>query len=148
MFIIFDESAAQGLTSELKESEACETVGEARRVQKTHAYTYMSEGSDGFLNEDEEPLPDDAPYDCYDTVEAQDGDWPPIPGALALDDLPLELFRLLMAKAGRYLIETTLNGSSFAISLDREDDLVNALCSAGYEVRRDDDLINSLGAQL
>jgi hypothetical protein len=147
-FVVFDESAARELASELKEIEACQTVGEARRVQETLAYTYMPGGSDGFLDEDEKLLPDDAPYDCYDTGEAQDGDWPPMPGALALDDLPLELLHLLTAKAGEYLIETTLNGSSFAIPLDREDDLVNALRSAGYEVRRDDDLIDSLGVQL
>jgi hypothetical protein len=61
----------------------------------------MLGGSDGFLDEDEESLPDDAPYDCYNTPEAQDGEWPPMPGAYALDDLPVELLRLLMAKAVR-----------------------------------------------
>jgi hypothetical protein len=146
-FIIFDESAAEGLASELEEIEACATVGEARRLQKTLGYTYMPGGSDGFLDDEEEPLPDDAPYDCYDTPEAQDGEWPPMPGASALDDLPIELLRLLTAKAGGYLIDTTLSGSSFAIPLAREDDLVNVLRSAGYAVRRDDDLINSLGRQ-
>jgi hypothetical protein len=52
-----------------------------------------------------------------------------------------------MAKAAGYLIDTTLSGSSFAIPLAREDDLVNALRSAGYAVRRDDDLISSLGVR-
>jgi hypothetical protein len=144
-FIIFDESAAEGLASEIEEIESCRTVGEARRVQQTLGYTYMPGGSDGFLDEDEEPLPDDAPYDCHDTPEAQDGEWPPMPGAYALDDLPMGLLRLLTAKAGGRLIDTTLNGSAFAIPLEREDDLVNTLRSAGYVVRRDDDLINSLG---
>ena len=51
----------------------------------------------------------------------------------------------LLRPAGGYLIETTFGGSSFAIPLDREDDLVNALRPAGYEVRRDDRPINSLG---
>jgi hypothetical protein len=147
-FIIFDESAAEGLASELEEIEACETVGDARRVRETLGYTYMPGGSDDFLDEDGEPLPDDAPYDCWDTGEAQEGDWPPMPGAYALDDLPLELLRPLTAEAGGRLIDTTVNGSSFAIPLNRQEDLVRILRSAGYEVRRGDDLINSLGVQL
>jgi hypothetical protein len=145
--IIFDESRAVGLAREIEKIELCGTVGEARRLQERLGYTYMPGGIDGFLDEDEEPLPDDAPYNCYDMPEAEDGEWPPMPGSYALDDLPIDLLRLLTARAGGRLIDTTLNGSTFTIPVEREDDLVNTMRSAGYAVRRDDDLINNLGIQ-
>jgi hypothetical protein len=105
-FIIFDESAAKGLASEIEEIESCRTVGEARKMQQTLGYTYMPGSSEDFLDEDGEPLPDDRPYDCHDTPEAQDGEWPPMPGAYAFDDLPVDLLRLLIAKAGGRLIDS------------------------------------------
>jgi hypothetical protein len=49
------------------------------------------------------------------------------------------------AGAGRAVIDTTLNGSYLAIPLDREADLVHSVRSAGFEMRRDDGLVASIG---
>ena len=38
----------------------------------------------------------------------------------------------------------TMSGSSFAVPLDREADLLAVARSGGYEVRRDDGLVGSL----
>jgi hypothetical protein len=68
-----------------------------------------------------------------------------MPDSYALDNLPRELLRELIAGAGAEVMHTVLNGSCFAIPLEKEDDLLTVLRSAGYEVRRDDGLISSIG---
>ena len=140
-FIIFEESDVTALAEEIEAVMACETVGEARKLQETLSRTYLPGGD---LEDGEgEPLPDDAPYDWTDTGEAQEGEWPPMAGGYALGDLPVDLLQELAAHAGGHLIHT-MSGSSFVIPLDREDALRGVLRSVGYEFRRDDGLVNSL----
>jgi hypothetical protein len=133
---------AEGLAAEIGAIQACTTVGQARTLEPTLKFTWVP-GSD-FEDDEGEPLPDDAPYSWSETSAAGDGDWPPMPDAYALDDLPVALRRELVAKAGAEVEHTTLNGSYFAIPLDREMDMVSVLRSAGFEVRRDDGLIASI----
>lgn len=143
-FILFDNAKAVGLSDELAQIRACTTVGETRRLIGTLAYTYIP-GND-FEDKDSDPLPDDAQYDCDGTPEAQDGEWPPMPGAYGVDDLPLSLLQELAANAGGRLVHT-FSGSSFVVPATPEDKMTDVLRAAGYQVRRDDDLINSLGTQ-
>lgn len=144
-FIIFKETAASGLAEEIAAIEACRTVGEARRLNDSVVYTYVPGGVDDFPDEDGEPLPDDAPYNSDDIGEVQDGEWPPMAGAHALDALPPDLVGLLIDKADGRLVHT-MSGSALNIPLTREEDLVSVIRSAGYSVYRDDGLVNSLNS--
>jgi hypothetical protein len=137
--VLLSEDLAQAISSEIIELEACGTVGEARRLD-----SLLMPSSD-FEDDDGDPLPDDAPYDLNDSEAVQNGEWPPMPGGYALEDLPEKLLRELMAKAGAKVVDTTLSGSFFAVPLDREADMVNVLRSAGYEVIQDGSLIYSIG---
>jgi hypothetical protein len=142
-FTVLDATLAEGLSSEIEAIEACATVGQARALEPALKFTWLP-GND-FEDDDGEPLPDDAPYDWSQTVAAQDGDWPPMPDQYALERLPSELLNALITRAGAEVHHTVLNGSYFAIPLEREADMVDALRSAGFEVRRDDDLVASIG---
>ena len=142
-FILFDATTAEVLSDEIAAIMDCSTVGEARRPEPTLACTYLP----GIDIEDDEgnPPPDDAPYDWRETGEAKEGEWPPLPGGSGFHELPLELLQDLTAYAGGHLVDT-MSGSSFAVPLDREADLVTLVHAAGYKIRRDDGLISSLSA--
>ncbi len=79
-------------------------------------------------------------------MDAGGSDWPPMPDALALAHLPADLLGELEARAGAGVVETMFNGPFFAIPLDREDDLIGVLRSAGFGVCRNDALIVSIDA--
>jgi hypothetical protein len=121
----------------------CSTVGEARQLEPTLSCTYLP-GSD-FEDEEGNPLPDDAPYNWRQTGEAEAGEWPPLSDGYSYGygELPLELLQGLTTSAGGHLVHT-MSGSSFAVPLERETDLVTVVRRSGYEVRRDDGLLGSL----
>ncbi|WP_422733385.1 hypothetical protein ACN26Y_21475 [Micromonospora sp. WMMD558] len=68
-----------------------------------------------------------------------DGDWPEMVTSRALTLLPRDL-RARLAKS----VPTALNGDYLEIPLTAEIELVAALQERGFEVTRDDDLINQL----
>lgn len=142
-FAVLDATLAEGLSSEIEAIQACATVGQARALEPTLEFTSLP-GND-FEDDDGEPLPDDTTYDWSQTVAAQDGDWPPMPDRYALEGLPSELLNALIFGAGAEIHHTMLNGSYFAIPLEREADMVDILCSAGFEIHRDDDLVARIG---
>ena len=142
-FAVLDATLAEGLSSEIEAIQACTTVGQARALEPTLKFTGFPDGD--FEDEDGGPLPDDAPYDWSQAAAVQDGDWPPMPDQYALEGLPTELLNALITRAGAEAQHTMLNGSYFAIPLEREGDMVDVLRSAGFEARRDDDLVASIG---
>lgn len=142
-FAVLDEALAQGLANEIEAIQTCKTVGQARRLAPTLEFTWLP-GSD-FEDDNGEPLPDDGLYDWSQTASVEDGDWPPMPDQYALDHLAAELLNELISRAGAEVQHTTLNGSYFAVPLERETDMVSVLRSAGISVRRDDDLVASIG---
>jgi hypothetical protein len=141
-FALLDQEHAQGLSKEIAGIQACTTIGQVRQVEPTLIHTWVPDID--FEDEECERLSDDTPYDWSSTGDVSDGDWPPMPDSYALDFLPRQLIRALIARAGAKVEHTTLNGPYFAIPLDREEDLISVLRSAGYAARRDDDLISSL----
>jgi len=143
-FAVLDATLAEGLSREIEAIQACATVGQARALEPTLKFTWLP-GND-FEDDDGEPLPNDSPYDCTQTVAAQDGDWP-MPDQHALEGLSSELLKALITRAGAGVHHTMLNGSYFAIPLEREADMVDVLRSAGFEVSRDDDLVANIGLQ-
>ena len=145
-FAILDLSHAEGLAAEIKAIKACTTVGQARRLQPTLEFTWIPGGD--FEDDEDELVPDDARYAWQETAAVADGDWPPMPDALALEQLPADLLRKLTEEAGAEVLETVFNGPFFAIPLEREADLMNVVRSVGYEVHGDDSLIASIGAEM
>jgi hypothetical protein len=145
-FAILDLRHALGLAAQIKAIKACTTVGKARRLQPTLEFIWIPGGD--FEDDEDELVPDDAPYAWEETASVGDGDRPPMPDALALDHLPAELLRKLAEEAGAEKLETVFNGPLLAIELDREADLRNVARSVGYQVHRDDTLIASIGAEM
>jgi hypothetical protein len=142
-FAVLDETQAEGLAREIRAVQACTTEGQARKLASKLQFTWVPDID--VDEEDDEQLPDDAPYDWSKTGAAVDGDWPPMPDQISLENLPADLRQELINKAGATVEFTTLNGDFLAIPLDREDDLVNVIRSAGYDVHRNDELIGIIG---
>lgn len=82
---------------------------------------------------------DDDLLDIHDVSCVADGDWPPMVTTRAFDLLPKDLQARFGGSA-----DTTLNGDYLEIPLDCEAEIVAALRERGFEVRRDDKLINIL----
>jgi hypothetical protein len=142
-FAVLDETQAEGLAREVRAVQACTTVGQARELASKLQFTRVP--NIDVDEKDDEQLPDDAPYDWSRTGAAEEGDWPPMPDQVSLENLPADLRQELINKAGARIEFTALNGDFLAIPLDREDDLVNVLRSAGYDVHKNDELIGIIG---
>lgn len=72
-------------------------------------------------------------------VAVSEGDWPPMVTSRAFDLLPKDL----QARFGTRHA-TALHGDYLEIPLTAEEELVAELRDRGYQVTRDDDLINTL----
>lgn len=142
-FAVLEAAQAEALAREVQAVRACTTAGQARALAGTLQFTWVPDIDPD--DDAEQQPPDDAPYDWSQTIAAAEGDWPPMPDQVSLETLPAGLRRELISKAGATVEFTALNGDYLAIPLDREADLVNVLCSAGCEVRRNDELIGVIG---
>jgi hypothetical protein len=85
---------------------------------------------------------DDARFDIGELGPVADGDWPGMVTSRALTLLPKEI----KARFGKD-VDTAFNGDYLEIPLAAEGELVAALRERGFEVTRDDDLINTLGGR-
>jgi hypothetical protein len=108
------------------------TFGEARRVEVRHVGWNPA---DPEYSEDH----DDAPFDITELGAVVEGDWPSMVASRATDLLPKDLQQRFGTPT-----DTVLNGDYLTIPATAEAELVAALQERGYEVRRDDDLINTL----
>lgn len=110
------------------------TWREARNVAVRH--TWNPAGPEYVEPDDHD---DDEPFDINELDAIADGNWPTIVTNRALKLLPKDI----QAQIGKD-VPTVFNGDYLEIPLAAEDELVAALRERGFEVTRDDDLINTL----
>ncbi|GIF48219.1 hypothetical protein DFJ67_3494 [Asanoa ferruginea] len=110
------------------------TWGQARAVNPHHTYNPVPD-----LDDDPEERPDDAAFDIHDVGLVSQGDWPPMVTGRILDLLPKELWSTF----GEVEF-TALNGDCLEIPVSREAEIVAVLWEHGYELTRDDELIQIL----
>ncbi|MEV1328527.1 hypothetical protein AB0J20_02985 [Micromonospora costi] len=128
-----DADTAAGEAADIRALAAARTWGEARQVQMTRLWNPARPG--GY----EDEYADDRPFDITELGAIVDGDWPKMVTARALAVLPQDL-------QDRYgeIVLTVHDGEYLKVSLGGEAALVAELRERGYEVTRDDDLINLL----
>ncbi|MGW3611075.1 hypothetical protein ACWD6N_14455 [Micromonospora sp. NPDC005163] len=130
-----DAPTAAGEAAEIRALASARTWGEARQVQMTHLWNPA--GPDYYEPKDDHA--DDKPFDITELGAIVDGDWPKMVTVRALDVLPQDL-------QDRYgeVVLTVHDGEYLKVPLDGEAELVAELRERGYEVTRDDELINLL----
>ncbi|MEU1245529.1 hypothetical protein [Micromonospora arida] len=130
-----DAGTAIEEAAEIRALAAARTWGEARQVQMTH----LSHPAGTDCYEPEDGYADDQPFSITEVGAVVEGYWPPMVTTRALDVLPQDL-------RDRYgkLVLTVHNGEYLDVPIDCEAELVAELRERGYEVSRDDDLINLL----
>ncbi|MET7709902.1 hypothetical protein [Micromonospora sp. NPDC005413] len=130
-----DARIAAGEAAEIRALATARTWGEARQVQMTH----LSHPAGPDCYEPEDGYGDDEPFDITEVGAVVEGYWPPMVTTRALDVLPQDL-------RNRYgkLVLTVHTGKYLEVPLACETELVAELRGRGYEVTRDDELINLL----
>ncbi|MBM2620262.1 hypothetical protein JIG36_32585 [Actinoplanes sp. LDG1-06] len=132
---------ADGATA-AEEARAVVALGEAQTWGEARAVVFAGDGwnpADPDYDEDADEHTDETPFDINELGAVIDGNWPKMVTVRALTLLPEDL----RAKFGTVEF-TTHNGEYLDIPLTAENDLVAALRERGFEVTRDDDLINAL----
>jgi hypothetical protein len=130
-----DANTAADEAQEIVAIATSRTWGEARRVAPRH--TWNPVGPE--YHDPEDGPADDEPFDINKVGLVQQGDWPDMVTSRALKLLPKDLQARFGVDA-----DTVLNGDYLEIPLDREAELVAELRERGFEVSRDDELINVL----
>ncbi|MEV1143930.1 hypothetical protein [Micromonospora sp. NPDC049799] len=131
-----DADTATEEGAEIRALASARTWGEARQVQMTHLDNPA--GPDCY-EPDDDAYADDKPFKITEVGAVVEGYWPPMVTTRAFDVLPEDL----QDQYGK-VVYTVHNGEYLEIPLDREGELVPELREHGYEVTRDDDLINLL----
>ena len=130
-----DAETAASEAAEITAIAAASTWGEARALRTEHAWNPVGPE----YHDPEDGPADDAAFDINEVGSVQDGDWPPMVATRAFRLLPQDLRDRFGASSA-----TVFNGDVIEIPLDREAELVAELRERGYEVTRDDELINVL----
>jgi hypothetical protein len=130
-----DAGTAAEETHEIVAIASARTWGEARSVAVRHTWNPAAAEYDGNLDEHG----DDARFDILDLGSVFDGDWPGMVTSRAVTVLPKDL----QARYGKN-VATVFNGDYLEIPLAAEGELIAALRERGFEVTRDDNLINTL----
>ncbi|MEU4477762.1 hypothetical protein AB0F68_06795 [Micromonospora sp. NPDC023966] len=131
-----DANTATEEAEEIKALAAARTWGEARQVQMTHLWNPA--GPECYEPEDDD-YADGKPFDINELGTVMEGDWPRMVTERALELLPEDL----QDRFGKRQF-TAHNGDFLEIPIDHESELVAELRERGYEVTRDDELINVL----
>ncbi|WP_434740276.1 hypothetical protein [Micromonospora sp. SH-82] len=130
-----DGNTAAEEAAEIRAIAAARTWGEARRIQTTHVTNPADPEN---YNPEEDPA-DEEPFDINELGSVVEGDWPPMVAERAVTLLPEELRTRFGDQQA-----TVLNGDLLEIPLSSETELVAELRRRGYQVHRDDELINVL----
>ncbi|MEO3768995.1 hypothetical protein [Micromonospora sp. B9E7] len=115
---------------------AARTWGEARQVRMIHLWNPA--GAE--YHDPEDGYADDKPFTITEVGAVADGDWPQMVTGRAFTVLPQDL----QDRYGKRQV-TVHNGDYLEIGVAGEGELVAELRQRGYEVTRDDELINLLG---
>ncbi|MET7669701.1 hypothetical protein [Micromonospora luteifusca] len=130
-----DAGTATEEAAEIQALAAARTWGEARQVQMTH----LSNPAGPEYHEPKNEYADDRPFDITRVGAVEDGNWPPMVTKRAFTVLPQDL----QDRYGKRQV-TVHNGDYLEIAVAAEDELVAELRQRGYQVSRDDALINQL----
>ncbi|MEU8329329.1 hypothetical protein [Micromonospora sp. NPDC048839] len=131
-----DAGTATEEAAEIRALAAARTWGEARQVRMTHLWNPA--GPD--YHDPEDGYADDKPFDVTGVGAVADGRWPRMVTERAFTVLPQDL----QDRYGKRQV-TVHDGDYLEIPVAGEGELVAELRERGYEVTRDDALINQLG---
>jgi hypothetical protein len=144
-FCIFEEAdQLETYSTEILAIQNCTTTDQLARLIPTLTVAHPPMDLDDL----EESYEEDSPWDWRETGAVGDGDWPPMPTANALEIFPDDdpIFDDLQNSVGCEFKSTVLNGDYLRIPLDKEPELLAVFAKYGIEARRDDRLIEPLGA--
>jgi hypothetical protein len=128
-----DASTAATEADELTAIVTAPTFGAAAAVPAVHISNPAADTvEDGGADPDE-------PMDIFRCYGVEDGDWPPMVTSRALHLLP----QAIQQEYGRRVV-TNFNGDYLDVPLDMESSIVQALSRLGFDLTRDDNLINVL----
>ncbi|MEU8179168.1 hypothetical protein AB0B86_00165 [Micromonospora sp. NPDC049047] len=130
-----DAATATATAAEIRALAAAQTWGEARQVQMTHLWNPAGPE----YHEPEDGYADDKPFDITTVGAVEDGTWPSMVTKRAFTVLPQDL----QDRYGKRQV-TVHDGDYLEIAVASEGELVAELRARGYEVTRDDALINLL----
>ncbi|MFG1841820.1 hypothetical protein ACGFH8_25735 [Micromonospora sp. NPDC049175] len=134
--VFADAGTATEEAAEIQALADARTWGEARQVRMTHLWNPAGreyhDPKDGYA--------DDMPFDITEVGAVADGNWPPMVTKRAFTVLPQDL----QDRCGKRQV-TVHDGDYLEIPVAGEGGLVAELRERGYEVTRDDALINQLG---
>jgi hypothetical protein len=132
--VLLPEDVAKAFAADHQAIWSLKTYGEARRFQPRSL-----NGLPGLDDDEYDDIPaDEDPYTVTLTNEYLNGEWPPPAATIALDELPEDLEDI-----GEQ-VEHFPNFPTLRIDSATEADLVRVLNQRGYEVRRDDELVNRI----
>jgi len=144
-FCIFEEAdQLETYSAEIVAIQHCRTTDQLARLIPT--LTVARPPVD--LDDLEEGYEQDSPWNWLETGAVGDGDWPPMPTANALEIFPPDdpILDDLQDIVGCEVVTTVLNDDYLRIPLDKEPELLAVFAKHGIEARRDDRLIEPLGA--
>ncbi|MFI7609565.1 hypothetical protein ACIBTV_31240 [Micromonospora sp. NPDC049366] len=130
-----DANTAAEEAVEITALAAARTWGEARQVRMTH----LDNPAGPDYHEPAGDCADDQPFDINELGTVMQGDWPRMVTARAFALLPEDLQDRFGTRRS-----TAHNGDFLEVPIDHESELVAELRERGYEVTRDDELINVL----
>ncbi|MFI1996072.1 hypothetical protein [Actinoplanes sp. NPDC020271] len=134
-FAFADDTTAADEAREIEAIAAAGTFGAARKVEVRHV-SYNPADPDCVSGDGHD---DDEPFDVRQVGAVIAGDWPRMVADRSFTLLPEDL----QAEFGT-IADTTLNGDYLEIPVSAEHGIVAALRKRGYDVRRDDELVNVL----
>lgn len=132
--VLLPEDVAKAFAADHEAIWALRTYGDARRFQPQALNV-----APGLDDDDYDDVPsDEDPYDAALTNEYLNGDWPPAASTIALDSLPDDLDDMIVE------VEHMMSPPTSEPAFTTEADLLEMLKQRGYEVRRDDKLIEQI----
>ncbi|MBU2668271.1 hypothetical protein KOI35_32640 [Actinoplanes bogorensis] len=131
-----DGETAAAEAQEIVAIASAKTYGEARAVRPQYVRDVVPGLGEDHVDGDHA---DDEPFDINELTSVIEGDWPPMVTSRAFDLLPTEL----QEQFGNSEF-TAMNGDLLEVPVSAEAELVAALRERGFEVTRDDELINTL----
>lgn len=142
---LFEADHLARLSAETDAIKACATVEQISALAPTLTTAWSPHDEDEVADTltDEGP---DAAWDWSQTGSAQDGDWPPMPTAYALElfDRSDPVWAALLTVQGVEQVTTTLNGDYLHLPVDQEHRIVQVLREHGYTVTKDQALVDPL----